>query len=122
MDRLRERLDESEDISDADADVIRRFSDRIFVLGPSQCFDHRRGLVLMLGVRGQRYDLLLHLRSINLICTRSRDHETVFREIEYLLCRSVVFNQLNIGDWVTTLRPSDSAIRASRAVSRSRNH
>jgi integrase len=47
VDRLRERLDESEDITDADADAIRRFSDRIFVLGPSVYSDHRHEFHLM---------------------------------------------------------------------------
>ena len=47
VERLRERLDESDDISEADADVLRQFSDRIYVLGPSKYTDERHKFHLM---------------------------------------------------------------------------
>jgi integrase len=47
IDRLRERLDESEDIGNRDADAIRRLSDRIFVLGEAEYSDERHEFHLM---------------------------------------------------------------------------
>ncbi|WP_435075925.1 tyrosine-type recombinase/integrase [Halococcus sp. AFM35] len=47
VERLRERLDESDDIGEADADVLRQFSDRIYVLGPSKYTDERHKFHLM---------------------------------------------------------------------------
>ena len=46
IDRLRTRLGESDDISDDDAAVLRRFSDRLFVLG-SRYSDQRHEALLM---------------------------------------------------------------------------
>ena len=43
--RLRDRLDESEDIGDRDADAIRRLSDRIFVLGEAEYSDERHEFI-----------------------------------------------------------------------------
>lgn len=47
VERLRERLDESDDIGETDADVLRQFSDRIYVLGPSKYTDERHKFHLM---------------------------------------------------------------------------
>ncbi|WP_273835078.1 tyrosine-type recombinase/integrase [Halococcus sp. PRR34] len=47
VDRLRERLGESDDIGDRDADAIRRLSDRIFVLGNAEYSDERHEFHLM---------------------------------------------------------------------------
>lgn len=47
IDRLRERLDESSDISDADADALRRMTTRIDLLGPASIGDHSHEKYLM---------------------------------------------------------------------------
>ncbi len=45
--RLRERLEDSEEITASDADAIRRMSDRIDLLGPAQYSDHTHEKYLM---------------------------------------------------------------------------
>ncbi|KAB1193644.1 tyrosine-type recombinase/integrase [Haloferax sp. MBLA0076] len=47
IERLRERLDTSEDISEADAAVLRKMSNRIRILGPAEYSDHRHEFLLM---------------------------------------------------------------------------
>ncbi|PCR89348.1 site-specific integrase [Natrinema ejinorense] len=49
--RLRERIDEAEDMSEADADALRRMSDRIRILGPSKYSDFAHEKYLMRGVK-----------------------------------------------------------------------
>lgn len=45
--RLRERVSEAEDMSQADADVLQRMSDHIRILGPSKFSDHAHEKYLM---------------------------------------------------------------------------
>ena len=49
--RLRERLDESDKIDDADADALRHMSDRIRLLGPAEYSAHRHEFLLMRNVK-----------------------------------------------------------------------
>lgn len=47
IERLRERLDESDDISDADAEALRRMTRQIDILGPAKIGDHSHEKYLM---------------------------------------------------------------------------
>ncbi|MBB6645032.1 site-specific integrase [Halobellus ruber] len=47
IERLRDRLEESDDISDADAEILRRFSDELRILGPSKYGDYAHEKYLM---------------------------------------------------------------------------
>lgn len=46
IERLRDRLDDSDEISDADATALQRVSDRIRILGPAKYSDHRHEFIL----------------------------------------------------------------------------
>lgn len=47
IDRLRERIDDVEEMSNADADALKRMSDHIRILGPSKYSDHAHEKYLM---------------------------------------------------------------------------